>query len=72
MGAATLVPDGLWELIAPLLPAPVPKSRGARPHLSDRSCLTGIVFVLRSGITWQMLPKELGCGFWNELLATLT
>ena len=62
MGAATLVPDGLWELIEPLLPAPVPQSRGGRPRLSDRTCLTGIVFVLRSGIPWQMLPKELGCG----------
>lgn len=62
MGAATLVPDSLWHLIEPLLPAPVPKFRGGRPRLSDRSCLTGIVFVLRSGIPRQMLPKELGCG----------
>ena len=62
MGAATLVPDSLWELIEPLLPAPVRKSRGGRPRLSNRACLTGIVFVLRSGIPWQMLPKELGCG----------
>ncbi len=62
MAAAALVPDGLWELIEPLLPAPVPKYRGGRPRLPDRTCLTGIVFVLRSGIPWQMLPKELGCG----------
>ena len=25
-------------------------------------CVNGIVFVLRSGIPWEMLPKELGCG----------
>jgi transposase len=62
MGTATHVHDGLWELIEPLLPAPVPRPRGGRPRLSDRTCLTGIVFVLRSGIPWQMLPKELGCG----------
>ncbi len=62
MSAAALIPDRLWELIEPLLPGPVPKPRGGRRRLSDRSCLTGIVFVLRSGIPWQMLPKELGCG----------
>jgi transposase len=62
MGAAALLPDRLWDLVEPLLPSPVPKPRGGRPRLSDRACLTGVVFVLRSGIPWWMLPKELGCG----------
>ena len=62
MGAAALLPDRLWDLVELLLPAPVPKPLGGRPRLSDRACLTGIVFVLRSGIPWRMLPKELGCG----------
>lgn len=30
--------------------------------MSDRAALTGILFVLRSGIPWEMLPKEMGCG----------
>jgi len=57
-----LVSDELWEVIAPLLPAEKPKPKGGRPRVPDRAALTGIVFVLRSGIPWRMLPKELGCG----------
>jgi len=59
---AVLVPDTLWGLIEPLLPAPLPKPQGGRPRVSDRACLSGIIFVLRSGVPWRMLPKELGCG----------
>jgi transposase len=59
---AVLVTDALWCLIEPLLPTQLPKPRGGRPRLSDRACLTGIIFVLRSGIPWRMLPKTLGCG----------
>ena len=60
--AAALVPDTLWGLIEPLLPIPLPKPQGGRPRVSDRACLAGIIFVLRSGVPWRMLPKELGCG----------
>ena len=60
--AAAIVPDTLWGLIEPLLPMPLPKPQGGRPRLTDRACLAGIIFVLRSGIPWRMLPKRLGCG----------
>ena len=58
-----LVPDELWDAIEPLLPRhkAKPGKRG-RPPVDDRACLTGIVFVLRSGIPWEMLPLEMGCG----------
>lgn len=57
-----LVSDKLWEAIAPLLPPEKPKPKGGRPPVPARQALTGILFVLRSGIPWEMLPQELGCG----------
>ena len=57
-----LVSDELWEIIEPLLPEEPPKPRGGRPRIDDRAALTGIVFVLKSGIPWEMLPQEMGCG----------
>ena len=57
-----LVPDELWEAIEPLLPSEPPKPKGGRPRVDDRAALAGIVFVLKSGIPWEMLPKEMGCG----------
>jgi transposase len=57
-----LVSDELWEIIEPLLPEEPPKPKGGRPRVEDRAALTGIVFVLKSGIPWEMLPKEMGCG----------
>lgn len=60
--AKPLVSDELWEIIEPLLPPPRPKPKGGRPPVPDRLALTGLLFVLRSGIPWEMLPQELGCG----------
>jgi transposase len=57
-----LVSDELWEAIEPLLPAEPPKPKGGRPRVPDRAALTGIVFVLRSGVPWELLPREMGCG----------
>ncbi len=57
-----LPPDELWAIVEPLLPAPLPKPTGGRPRVPDRAALTGIIFVLRSGIPWEMLPQEMGRG----------
>jgi transposase len=60
--AKPLVSDELWALVAPLLPPEPPKPKGGRPRIPDRAALSGIIFVLKSGIPWEMLPQELGCG----------
>lgn len=60
--ARELLPDALWAEIEPLLPKERPKPKGGRPRLPDRAALTGILFVLYSGIPWEMLPQEMGCG----------
>jgi transposase len=57
-----LVSDELRALVAPLLPPEPPKPQGGRPRVSDRAALGGISFVLKSGIPWEMLPHEMGCG----------
>ena len=56
-----LVCDELWASIEPLLPSPPSRPKGGRPRRDDRAALGGIVFVLRSGIPWEMLPAEIGC-----------
>lgn len=59
-----LVPDELWEHIEPLLPPPPPRRLrfpGRKP-LDYRKVLTGILFVLKTGIAWEDLPADLGLG----------
>lgn len=58
-----LLPEIVWREIEPLLPPPPPPSpKGGRPPVSHRQALTGIVFLLKTGLPWQMIPKELNCG----------
>jgi len=62
--AKELLPDDLWAVVQPLLPpAPVRRFRyPGRKRIDDRQALTGILFVLKTGIGWEDLPQELGCG----------
>jgi transposase len=62
MNATSLVCDDLWEAIQPLLPKEPRKPKGGRPRVQDRAALAGIIFVLRTGCPWRLLPKELDCG----------
>jgi transposase len=45
-----------------LLPPEPPKPKGGRPRIPDRAALTGILFVLKTGLPWEYLPQEMGCG----------
>ena len=60
--AKPLLPDQLWQIIEPLLPKRPPRPKGGRPPVSDRKTLMGIIFVLKTGIPWEYLPQEMGCG----------
>ena len=59
-----LVEDKLWKQVEPLLPVPKPRRfryPGRKP-LDNRRALTGVLFVLKTGIAWNDLPQEMGCG----------
>jgi len=60
--AKSLLTDELWDHIAPLLPHFPPQPKGGRPPVPHRAALTGILFVLRTGLPWEYLPAEMGCG----------
>jgi transposase len=62
--AKELLPDDLWAIVEPILPADPPRRfrNPGRKRLPNRDCLRGILFVLKTGIPWEDLPRELGCG----------
>src|SRR5262245_55335950 len=73
--AKPLLPDALWAILQPLLPPPKPRRfryPGRKP-ITDRQALTGILFALKTGIPWEDLPCEMGCGSgmtcWRRLQA---
>lgn len=65
-----LVTDELWALVEPILPRHPPSPKGGKPRIPDRVCLSGILFVLKTGLPWEDFPQEMGCcgmTLWNRL-----
>ena len=60
--AKPILDEALWAVLELLLPLDPPRPRGGRPRLPARQVLTGILFVLRSGIPWERLPQARGYG----------
>ena len=61
--ARTLLSDELWAVVEPLIPKVKRRRRyPGRKRIPDRQVLTGILFVLKTGIPWEDLPQEMGCG----------
>ena len=52
---ARSLPDEVWNLFEPLLPAVVWAGNG-RPPVANRPCLHAVFYILISGIAWRMLP----------------
>src|SRR3954465_11889540 len=61
--AKPLVGDELWAVAELVIPKVERRHRfPGRKRIDDRKVLTGILFVLQTGIPWEYLPQELGCG----------
>jgi transposase len=60
--ARPLLEDDLWVAMELLLSPEPPRPKGGRPRIPNRQVFTGILFVLKTGIPWELLPKEMGCG----------
>ncbi len=54
------VSETLWKKVKPLVPPAPSHAKGGRPRMEDRMAFEAIVYVLRTGIQWNALPRELG------------
>jgi transposase len=52
---ARRLPDDIWTIFEPLLPVRVWVGNG-RPPATNQECLHALLYVLASGIAWEMLP----------------
>jgi transposase len=56
------IPDELWDEIRLILPPEKSNKTIGRPVVPFRKVLDGILYVLRTGCQWKMIPKEYGSG----------
>ena len=69
------IPDELWDEIKVILPREKPLKTVGRPIVPYRRVIDGVLYILRTGCQWKMLPKEYGSGStchrrfqeWNKL-----
>lgn len=62
--AKQILREDVWEQIEPHLPKLRRRRKrypGRKP-IGNREVLTGILYVLMTGIPWEYLPQEMGCG----------
>jgi putative transposase len=56
------IPDELWDKVRPLLGREKQAGTVGRPCVPHRTCLDGILYVLRTGCQWKHAPREFGSG----------
>ncbi|CCV05576.1 hypothetical protein MESS2_1590083 [Mesorhizobium metallidurans STM 2683] len=49
--------DMEWAVLEPVIPSP--SRLGRPPKWSRREIMNGLFYVLRSGLPWRMLPRDL-------------
>jgi transposase len=62
LSTITKISDELWDKISELLPDEKPNKTIGRPIIPYRKVMNGILYILRTGCQWKMLPKEFGSG----------
>jgi putative transposase len=54
------VTDEFWEKVEPLIPPHPSHAKGGRRRMDDRDAFAAMIYVLRTGIQWNALPREMG------------
>ena len=54
------VSDEFWEKVQPLIPPTPSHAKGGRTRMDDRQAFAAMIYVLRTGIQWNALPRQMG------------